>query len=680
MSSQVDERPKTNGHLPADPELRTFRGRSLEEVLPQIRAELGPDAVVVRQREGLMGGIGGFFQQQFVEVQARPGVSRIDLYDEEPALPDRQERMFTQEPEPAPPAAPAPAPAAARRPPQPAPAKPAGGLSAAELLRAATGGGAVGDSRTPAEILREHSGTFARQLAAAELAEPVVSARQSAEPADEQIQPRRAYAPPRPPASVPARAEEPIPLPQKPAPAPAPDLPPAAEAAPASKIVKAPKPVPAAAAPVQPVVAVPAPDAPVAPAAPVASDAKAAAAPKGAPARRAAKRRAARAIAARPATTRAARPVRAAAKAKPAAARAAAKAPKPAAAAKPAPAPIVEDDPEPTDGGVGPQTTQALELAAAIAATVVEPAPAADTSARPPAAPAGTGAAPAAALPVRPAIPAPRRSLFARRARRGPTTPRRLVGGPEAAVVTEALATRGLAPAATEELLLDATAHVLPFTQGSDVRSAVRVALARRIPVPAPPRIGGRVVAFVGAGGGGKTRCSAGLAAAYAQGSTIPVACLTLAPADGGAELTGLLKPHGVRVEAVTTPEQAAKRLAELRADAVVVLDTPAVSPSDEQSIAALAALLAPLQLDEIQLVVPATLSATVAQELVERLAPLQPTGMAMTHADATEHIGAVVELACATRLPLTYVNSGLELPGALTPADPVALAERLLP
>ncbi|HEX7292270.1 MAG TPA: hypothetical protein VF250_14195, partial [Conexibacter sp.] len=70
------------------PDLRTFRGRTLEEVLPQIRSQLGPDAVVVRQRDGLMGGIGGFFQQRFVEVDARAGAARIDVYDEEPAAPE----------------------------------------------------------------------------------------------------------------------------------------------------------------------------------------------------------------------------------------------------------------------------------------------------------------------------------------------------------------------------------------------------------------------------------------------------------------------------------------------------------------------------------------------------------------------------------------------------------------
>src|SRR3954452_15943692 len=60
----------TNGN--SDGDVKTFRGRSLEEVLPRIRAELGPDAIVLRRREGLGGGVGGFFQRPYVEVDARP--------------------------------------------------------------------------------------------------------------------------------------------------------------------------------------------------------------------------------------------------------------------------------------------------------------------------------------------------------------------------------------------------------------------------------------------------------------------------------------------------------------------------------------------------------------------------------------------------------------------------------
>src|SRR5436305_9335702 len=88
---------------------KTFRGRTLEEVLPQIKADFGPDAEIVRQREGLTGGVGGFFQRACVEVEARPPVEleqplrRFDAYDDEPAMPEPMpDPMVEFEPDPLP--------------------------------------------------------------------------------------------------------------------------------------------------------------------------------------------------------------------------------------------------------------------------------------------------------------------------------------------------------------------------------------------------------------------------------------------------------------------------------------------------------------------------------------------------------------------------------------------------
>src|SRR3954452_21991111 len=54
-------------------ETKTFRGLSLAEVETKVRAELGDDAVIVRSREGLTGGVGGFFQRRVFEVEAVAG-------------------------------------------------------------------------------------------------------------------------------------------------------------------------------------------------------------------------------------------------------------------------------------------------------------------------------------------------------------------------------------------------------------------------------------------------------------------------------------------------------------------------------------------------------------------------------------------------------------------------------
>jgi len=49
---------------------KTYRASTLTDALAQVRAELGPDAVVVRRREGLHGGVAGFFQKAVVEIEA----------------------------------------------------------------------------------------------------------------------------------------------------------------------------------------------------------------------------------------------------------------------------------------------------------------------------------------------------------------------------------------------------------------------------------------------------------------------------------------------------------------------------------------------------------------------------------------------------------------------------------
>ena len=55
------------------PETRTYQGASLEELLPQIRADLGDTAVITRRREGVTGGFAGFFGKRCVEIEAQAG-------------------------------------------------------------------------------------------------------------------------------------------------------------------------------------------------------------------------------------------------------------------------------------------------------------------------------------------------------------------------------------------------------------------------------------------------------------------------------------------------------------------------------------------------------------------------------------------------------------------------------
>lgn len=215
-----------------------------------------------------------------------------------------------------------------------------------------------------------------------------------------------------------------------------------------------------------------------------------------------------------------------------------------------------------------------------------------------------------------------------------------------APTLTAELMQTGMSATFAEKLIADAEAHELPFTD-NDLRQATRRALARRIPTSLPHRAGGLAVAFAGPG---STACASALAAAY--------------------------KRAGRDARALASLDRAQARLerADADGDAVLALDLPPIA-TDRTEIVALAERLGRLTLDEIVAVIPADLDLPSARALLDRLQPLSPTALAIDAQGA--QLGAALELACTTRLPLAYAQSQA---GAIAPADPTAIAERLLP
>jgi flagellar biosynthesis protein FlhF len=478
----------TNGHSKPEDGVRTYRGRKLEDLIPRIKHELGPDAIILREREGLMGGINGFFAQRFIEIEARAGAARIDLYDEEPLDDDtfasqleQATTPFTDDPRPTP--------ATASVPPAqnagPAPSDPHDNV-APEL---------------PEPQQRDELGDAIVALEADDVLEPI-----AAEPLPT-VAPEIAQVPEA------ARAAEA---------APAAGAAPAAEAAPVADTVSANKPAPASA-------------------------------PK--PRRRGSKL-------------------------------------------------------------------------------------------------LGRGSSPA---------------------------PKHEINGAEAAAVMTELAASGVSPGWSGELIGKAGAHFGPFAQTS-LRDAVRGAIAASLVPSSPLPSTGAAIAFVGTGGAGKSRCAATLAAAYRQGSTLPVTVLSLAGPRAARGLADLLKTQGVPVGSVSDGRALARRVEKGRAGGLVVIDTGAAIPSDPAGVTALAAQLAPLSLDAIVLALPATLGAETAKRLLAGLSPLGTTGIAITHIDETNQLGVAIELAVAARMPISYLHEGLDLGSALSAPNPFSLAQRLVP
>jgi flagellar biosynthesis protein FlhF len=238
----------------------------------------------------------------------------------------------------------------------------------------------------------------------------------------------------------------------------------------------------------------------------------------------------------------------------------------------------------------------------------------------------------------------------------------------------ERLVTAGLSAALAKDIVAEAVAHGLPFAEPRGIKKLIRTTLARRMPVMADLGGDARTIAFVGAGGAGKTSATERLAAAYAKADA-DVVVVALRANDGGVGLASRLEPLGVSVVAADNAEQAARRIARREA-ALTIVDAPAAGPADRAAVNRVAGDLRTLGVNEVHLTLPATLSAAAADELASSLAPLGITHIALTHADQTTRPGAPVELAVSGRRALSYVCSR----DAIAPVDPDALAKQLLP
>jgi hypothetical protein len=254
--------------------------------------------------------------------------------------------------------------------------------------------------------------------------------------------------------------------------------------------------------------------------------------------------------------------------------------------------------------------------------------------------------------------------------RQGPGAPR-----PATADTAEKrLVAAGLSPALAADVVSEAVAHGLPFAQPRALKKLIRRTLARRLPVMSDLGGEARTLAFVGAGGAGKSSATERLATAYAAADA-DVVVVALRSMDGGNGLASRLEPLGVSVIAADTADQAARRLAG-REVALTIVDTPAVGLVDRAGVARIADDLKTLGVDEVHLALPATLSAAAGEELASALAPLGITHIALTHADQTARPGAAVELAVTGRHDLSYVCTREEI----APLDSDDLAKQLLP
>jgi flagellar biosynthesis protein FlhF len=688
--------------------VRTYRGRTVEELIPRIRAELGPDAIILREREGLTGGIGGFFAQRCVEIdaQAAPRLSvydddyddeEYDEYEEGADADDLGEEPDVPRAEPAAAEPPPAEPAAAEPPPsRPAAAEPPPAQPASDPSRPA---------RAAAPFLNEAS--FAARLEEATFS---VEDSPAAPPP-----PAHDAAAPVPPTFI-AFDELGDGLDEPPAQAAsadtaAPAPPPAlhlshidySETATFGEGATAPRPATGPVSRAAPETTVP-PQAPVARPAPadVKPDPRSAdlQPDPAAPWMTFAAEQAAAADLA-PAAPRPAPPAPPASAAPPPLAP-----PPPAARSAPAPAALTQPPPAAPQPaawapapGYGPRRRGGLlpvaerMLRAALEATTaanerrnLEPQPraypGAPSSPPPPPTPAPAPLEPAQLQPaqlqpaqLQPAQlqPAPlqadpdadtRAQRFEEEHRREAELERRLVAagmssGRATALVATAITRRG------------------PFSSDGELADELRQAIVAALPAPRPlPKES--AIAMVGAGGSGKTRCVAALATAYA-GADVPVSVASFGGPAREDELGELLHSQNVNVIPAMRTRATARAVASAREHSLVIVDTAAATPGDGSTIDVIVEALRSFELDAVYLAVPATLSLPAARKLVDGFAAFELAGLVATHVDEADQLGVIAELAMQTGIPVAYTHTGLDLQTAIASADAGDIANSLV-
>jgi flagellar biosynthesis GTPase FlhF len=140
-----------------------------------------------------------------------------------------------------------------------------------------------------------------------------------------------------------------------------------------------------------------------------------------------------------------------------------------------------------------------------------------------------------------------------------------------------------------------------------------------------------------------------------------------------------LLSPQ-IRKPLLVSTSRAERALHKARSEGLLVIDTPPLSPGDRSSIRELARLLGELKPERVVIVLPATLGAVAATQLLQALRPLSANALALTHADETDQIGVAVEAACRYRLAPAYVlRRGRPGGWTISRTDPTGLAAKLV-
>ena len=190
-----------------------------------------------------------------------------------------------------------------------------------------------------------------------------------------------------------------------------------------------------------------------------------------------------------------------------------------------------------------------------------------------------------------------------------------------------------------------------------------------------------RLVALIGPTGVGKTTTIAKLAANYRLKEKSRVGLITVDTYRIAAveQLRTYADIIDLPMQVVSTPREMREAVRRMDDLDLVLMDTAGRSPKDEVKIQELKAFLTEAAADEVHLVLSSVAGARSLEQTAQRFAAVGTTALVLTKLDEATGLGNVLPLLRSSKLPLSYLTNGQNVPDDIETADAHRVARLIL-
>jgi flagellar biosynthesis protein FlhF len=214
-------------------------------------------------------------------------------------------------------------------------------------------------------------------------------------------------------------------------------------------------------------------------------------------------------------------------------------------------------------------------------------------------------------------------------------------------------------------------ARIAQMIEG-DIRAAGPIAIT-------PGRC--RVAALVGPTGVGKTTTIAKLAANYRLKEKRRVGLITVDTYRIAAveQLRTYANIIDLPMQVVSTPKEMHEAVRQMAGMDLVLIDTAGRSPKDEIRLQELKAFISEASADEVHLVLSSVAASRTLQQTAERFATVGTSALIITKLDEANGLGNLLPVLRLSRMPVSYLTNGQNVPDDIEIADSPRLAKLIL-